>query len=380
MKRKIETRSRPSAEVRIYAVVGSDENQVKLRAKALADQLSPPEAGEFGLELVDGVADNAEQVVIRLARAREAIQTLPFLGRRKLVWLKNVNFLGDTVTGRSSAVLAALDEFKDFLSAGLPAGTNFILSATEIDKRRAFFKALAKVGEVEIFDRIDTTKAGWEVDAEAVVRALAAETGLRFAPGALELFIRRAGADSRQIAGELEKIDLYLGQSRDVTEGVVRELVAHSVSGVIWDLSNRISRRDLPGSLRLLDQLLVQGETAIGILFAAIIPTMRNLLAAKDLLERHRLKPPSSPYQFSAVLGQLPEEAAAHLPRRKDGSLNAYGLGLAAMEAHRFTSAELIRSLGYCLSANLRLVTTQLDPRLVLTELLIKLLACSQGN
>ncbi len=372
---KRETRNVKRGEPRIYAIVGSDENQVKLRAKALADQLSPPEVGEFGLDLVDGVADNAEQAVVRLARAREAIQTFPFFGGRKLVWLKNVNFLADSVTGRSSAVLAALEEFKDFLAAGLPAGTSFILSATEIDKRRAFYKALGKLGLLEVFDRIDTTKPGWEEEAEAVVRALATETRLHFAPAALELFIQRVGADSRQIVGELEKIDLYLGESREVTENVVRELVARSVSGVIWDLSNRISRRDLPACLRLLDQLLTQGETAIGILFAAIIPTIRNLLAVKDLLERHRLKPPSSPYQFSAVLGRLPEEESAHLPRRKDGSLNAWGLGLAAMEVHRFTSGELIRSLEDCLSANLRLVTTQLDPRLVLTELLVKLLA-----
>jgi DNA polymerase III subunit delta len=372
---KRETRNVPVADSRIYAVIGSDESQVKSRAQVLAAQLSPREAGDFGVDLVDGNADNAEQAVNRLARTREAVQTLPFFGGHKLVWLKNVNFLGDSVMARSNVVQTALEAFREYLSAGIPEDTTLLLSATEVDKRRGFYKALGKLAKLEIFDRIDITKSGWEEEAEAVVRGLAARSGLRFQPAAIELLVRRAGADTRQLTNELEKLDLYLGSSRDVTEEIVGELVARSASGVIWELSNCLGKRNLPASLRLLDQLMRQGETPIGILFAAIIPTMRNLVVAKDLLERYRLKPPSAPFQFPSLLGRLSEEAVAHLPRRKDGSVNMYGLGLAAVQAHRFTLHELLGNLEDCLTANLQLVTTQLDPRLVLTELLVKILA-----
>ena len=128
-------------------------------------------------------------------------------------------------------------------------------------------------------------------------------------------------------------------------------------------------------SLALLEQLLFQGETPIGILYAAIIPTVRNLLVTKDLLARHGIRPHQAPFHFNSILSKLPEYAIRHLPRRKDGGINAYALGLAACEAHRFELAELVEAIQACLKANIQLVTTQLEPKLVLSQLLVKIIA-----
>jgi DNA polymerase-3 subunit delta len=359
----------------IYAVVGSDESEVKRRAKELASELAPPEGGDLAIDTIDGAADNAEQAVSRIHQAIEAVQTLPFFGRDKLVWFKDVNFLADTATGRAGGVQEALEELKEFLNRGLPDGVCFLLSASEIDKRRAFYKALGRIASVEQFDRIDTSRSGWEEDVEAIVHPLASERNLRFEQEAIEVLVRLAGADSRQLRNEIEKIDLYLGNQRTVTADVVRALVAKSATGVIWELSTSLSKRRLGESLALLDQLLFQGETAMAILYAAIIPTVRNLLVVKDLLQRYKLRPPSAPFQFGTILAKLPEEATRHLPRKKDGTINAYALGLAACEAHRFELDELIDGANACLHANLQLVTTQLVPKFVLGQLLVKLIA-----
>jgi DNA polymerase-3 subunit delta len=312
---------------------------------------------------------------LRIRQVRDAIQTLPFFGRDKLVWLKNANFLSDAGPGRSAAVQEALEDLKEFLGRGLPDGVRFLLSASEVDKRRSFYKSLSKFAKVEQFDRIDPTRPGWEEEVQAVVHRLAADLELRFEPEALEIFVRLAGSDGRQLRNELEKIDLYLGDRRTVTVEIVRALVAKSTSGVIWELGTCISKRQLGESLALLDQLIFQGETPIGILYAAIIPTVRNLLVTKDLLLRHNISRPHAPFQFNSILGRLPEEAIRHLPRRKDGGINAYGLGLAACETHRFELFELIESLHACLKANLQVVTTQLEPKLILSQLLVKIIA-----
>ncbi|MBV9491901.1 MAG: DNA polymerase III subunit delta [Verrucomicrobia bacterium] len=369
--------AKPASSGRIFAVVGSEEAQVKQRAKVLAAELTPAGSGEFGLEVVDGSADNADQAVSRLAETIQAMQTMPFFGSEKLVWLKDINFLADTVTGRAASTLAALDEFRAFLeNGGIPAEVKLLLSAGEVDKRRSFYKAVGKLAQMEVFDKVDTSKAGWEEDAQALALQFARERQLQFRPEALELFIRRAGADSRQIQNELNKIDLFLGPARrEVDLAVVRDLVSRSMTGVVWELSNSILKRDLAGSLQLLDILLFQGETAIGILLAAIIPTVRNLVAVKELLEHNQLRPPAAPFQFGSAVARLPPAATEHLPRKKDGGLNAYALGLAACEAHRFTLNETISALEACLQANLQLVTTQLDPKLVLSQLLVRMLA-----
>jgi DNA polymerase-3 subunit delta len=365
----------PVARAEIYAVVGSDEAEVKRIAAELAARLTPPKAGDFGLEIIDGCADNSEQAAARIRSAIEALQTLPFFGGAKLVWLKSANFLSDTVIGRSASVQSALEEMAHVISTDLQQNITFLLSATDVDKRRSFYKALLRRAEVQVFDRLDSSRSGWEEEATEVVRARAETRGLDFDDVALELFVLLSGGDTRQIENELEKIDIFLGNSRKVTVDHVRELVPLSRAGVIFELGNALAERDLERALRLVRSLLDQGETAIGILLVAILPTIRNLLLAKDLMERNRMPRPHVPFQFIAALNRLPASATEHLPRKKDGAISGYALGIAAQNAHRFETQQLIEGMDACLDANVRLVTSQLDHELILTEIVVKVIA-----
>jgi len=363
----------------VAAVVGSDESEVKRVARELSAAMAPEGAGDLGCEVIDGVAENAEQAVVRVHQTLDALLTLPFFGGEKLVWLKNANFMGDSVTGRSTSVTEALEKLVAALLAGLPGGVRFLLSAPEIDKRRSFYKALGKVAKVEVFDKVDASRAGWEEAAAETVRSRAEGLGLRLRGEALELFVLLTGGDSRQIDNELEKLDLYLGETRrEVAAADVRLMVPASRAGVIFELGNALAARDLNHALGLVEQLLFQGETAIGILLVAIIPTVRNLLLAKDLMVRHRLPRPAQPFHFTGTLNRLPATATAHLPRKKDGTLNTYSLGIAATGAHRYELPELRAALEACLEANVALVTSGLEARTVLTELVVRIAAPSR--
>src|SRR5205823_13993842 len=190
---------------------------------------------------------------------------------------------------------------------------------------------------------------------------------LKFDESALELFVLLTGGDTRQIDNELEKIDTFLWKDRAVRVELVRELVPLSRAGVIFELSNALSSRDLELALKLVRRLLEQGESAVGILLAAIVPTIRNLLLTKDLMEQHGIRRSQSPFQFIAAMNRLPANATEHLPRKKDGSINAYGLCIAAQHASQINSNELIAAMRACLDANVKIVTTQLDHELILT-------------
>src|SRR3954452_6897081 len=205
-----------TATASIHAVVGSDESEVKRAAAELAAKLTPPDAGDFGLEVIDGCGDNSEQAAARLRLTIEALQTLPFFGG-KLVWLKNANSLGDSIIGRSAAVQAALEKLGDVLEAGLAPDITFLLSATEVDKRRSFYKALSKRAELQVIDKLDASRSGWEEEATEIVRRRAKARKLQFQEEALELFVLLTGGDTRQIENELEKLDLYVGSERSVT-------------------------------------------------------------------------------------------------------------------------------------------------------------------
>jgi DNA polymerase III subunit delta len=363
-----------AASTNVYAVVGSDEAEVKRVATELATCLTPAGAGDFGLEVIDGAADNAEQAAARIRSAIEALQTLPFFGSTKIVWLKNANFLGDDQKARSAAVQSALEQLSGLADGGFGSEVTFLISAIDVDKRRGFYKMLVKRAELQVFDRLDSSRVGWEEEATEIVRSRAKKRKLQFDDDALDLFVLLTGGDTRQIENELEKIDTFLGKDRAVDVDLVREIVPLSRAGIIFELSNALAVRDLELALTLVRRLLDQGESAIGILLAAIVPTIRNLLLAKDLMERHRLPRPHSPFQFISEINRLPAKATEHLPRKRDGAINAYALGIAAQHASRFHSNQLIGAMRACLTANVQLVTSQLDHELILTEVVVKLL------
>lgn len=358
----------------VHVVLGSDDARVKEAALQIVRRLTPPDAGDFANEIIEGNADNAEHAGQICARTIEALQTLPFFGGAKIVWLRAANFLGDSQTGRAQAAVQGFENLLDVLEAGLGPDVKFVLSANSIDKRRTAFKRLGKLAEMQVYDKPDTSKAGWEQAVMGQAAEKARELGLTFESGALELLVQMAGDDTRQLENEIEKIDLYLGERRRCGLKTVRELVSMSRAGVIWEIGNAIAARDLPRALDLLDVLLYQGQNAIGILLGAIVPRVRSLLIAKELASKHKIR--TGNYSaFCTSLEALPPAAVAHIPRKKDGTgFNAYPVFLAVGEATKFSLEELHAGLAACLDANAKLVTTQLDAKVVLERLLVGLL------
>lgn len=357
----------------IYAYVGNDEALVKEAALAKATELAPPD-DEFGLETIVGGADNSEHAERIVASTIEAIQTLPFFGG-KTVWLQGANFFADSQTGRSETTLSAAESLIEVLEAGLPPDVHFVLSATDIDKRRVFYKRLGKLTKIQIFDKADTKKDGWEEKVAAAIGPRAEALGLRCEPGALERLVTMVGSETRLLESELEKLSLYVGD-RAASEADVAAIVSGGHLGIIFKIGEALSRRDLPRTLGLIERQLAKGENAVGLLLAAIVPQLRRMLTTRALIERHRLNASRGYPAFLRALEALPTAETAAIPKKKDGTgLNAYPYYLAAEQSRRFSAAELVDALEACQEANLRLVTTPLDPLVVLNQLVAKILA-----
>src|SRR5205085_5022397 len=127
----------------------------------------------------------------------------------------------------------ALEALCTIIGSDLSPGVKFLISATEVDKRRSFYKALGKCSEIQVFDRLDSSRSGWEQEAGDIVRQRAAKRKLNFDDNALELFVLLTGGDTRQIDNELEKLELFRGSNSQLSAADVRELVPLSRAGVI---------------------------------------------------------------------------------------------------------------------------------------------------
>ena len=361
-----------AASDQLFLFFGTDESKAKEAALKLARKIAPKD-DEFGLEIINGAAENSDHARRILAQTIEAIQTMPFFGGEKVVWLQGATFFGDDITGKAETTLRAAENFLDVLKDGLPPDVKVIISSGQMDKRRTFYKQVSKLAKTEAFDKVDISRDGWEAKVMGWAQKHAATLKLNFAPGALERFILNVGADTRTLQNEMEKLSLFFGEA-EIDANQISEMVSSTHAGVIFEIGEAISRKNLPMALKLIERQLKKGEGPVGILRAAIIPKIRGLLHAKDLITRHNLTPGRNFKAFESQVNALPAIDTAHLSRKKDGKISAYPIFLSAQACKKFSVPELVNALEACLEADLRLVTTQLDHRMVLSQLVTRIL------
>jgi DNA polymerase-3 subunit delta len=375
------TRKAPAAakNPNLHFVTGSDEAEVRNKAKGLAAKLSPSDDGGFGTEVIESAADTVDSSIDMVESTIQGILTVPMFGE-KLVWMKGVTFLKDSVQGRSEAVLEALEKLLKILEEGLPNGVTLLISAPEPDKRRGFYKKLSEIASTTLCDKFEIGFGGTEDDLIDWVIRRCREKGVRIGEPAATVLTTRVGANTGQLDAELAKLVTSAGENTEISEQLVRELVPTTRAGGIFDLSDAINKRNLPLCLDTLAQLRRQGENAIGIMLAAIVPTVRNLLIAKDLMERHGMRPPAQPQFFASDLKRLGPKETSHLPRKRDGTLNTYGIGLAAANASRFDRDHLVTAFLACRDANQKLLSGHGSEDTLLTQLIIWIVAKSCGS
>lgn len=364
-----------------HVIVGSDDGMVREEALALYNDLTGGNDDGFTHETIDGNADNSEGAYEICSSASQSLMTMPMFGGDKVVWLRNVNFLGDDVTGRSQRTEAGVEMLRGILEKGLPGGIKFLISADKIDKRKSFWKFLEKSAAVQSYDKIDISKDGWQDEVGQLVEGRARELGLEFENDAMELFIMLAGEQSKQIMNELEKLDLFLGKERRVVNlEDVRTLVPLSREALVFEIGQAIQKGNVARAIQLIDEQLAAEESAIGIMRASIINVVRNLYMAKLILEK--FKAPSGNYgAFAGALNRLPAADRAWLPQKKDGSgVNVFPIFLAVPNAKNYDLDGLQHVMVQTQRADQALVTTGLDHRMVLHRLIAEIAAARKGR
>jgi hypothetical protein len=116
---------------------------------------------EFARETINGFAANMSEVESALNRFRESVQTVSMFGGKRVVWLKDVNFLADSVTGRAEGTLKLVEDLQELLTNVNPEETSILITASPVDRRRAFPKWCEK--------NADFALAGGDVPLEGLV-------------------------------------------------------------------------------------------------------------------------------------------------------------------------------------------------------------------
>ncbi len=358
---------------------GSDEGAASSAAAAAYAALCEGSDG-WGNEVIDGAAATVDEAVEIIRRCISGLMMMNMFGGRKVIWLKGATFMGDHPQGtRSEAVIQALEELVETLGH-LPEDTFFLLSASEMDKRRSFYKKLGTLAVVKEFTRIDISRDGWETELTKLTLTMAKPLGLTFESDAIDLFVHRVNESTRQIANELGKLDVFLGpERRCITRADVELMVAVSRNGVVFEISRAIEAGDCRRAIHLVNEQLERGEQGVAIMRAAIVPTVRNRYCARLLLDIYQPRMTGYP-AFEADVQRMPEEGRKLFPVKKDGSISCFGVYNAARTVGKLTLARARQDLRACAEADRAMVSSGLSPQDILHKLIVTLTAPSPGR
>ncbi len=373
--------AQPDAPVAL--VCGEDDFAVKQRAKQIFQHWCAALGGSDH-EVIEATAGTSGEALKAIGRLREALQTLPFFGSGKVIWLRDCNFLGEERAAQTGAVTETLAELAAEIKAFSWSNVRLLVSAGKVDKRKTFYKALEKIGRVESFDGWSVNDKDWAEQAEAWARKGIEARAKRIGEPALAELITRVGPHPRQLDSEIEKLCLYVGARPEIGAADVQAVCVKNKLARAFALGDALGNRDLPGLLRCLDEELWalqfdKDKSEIGMLYG-LIAKVRALLMLKEMLREGWLRATENYQQFKAQLERVP---AAQLPTDRKYNplaLNPYVLFKALPQARHYAEAELVRAMDLLLRANQRLVGSALDEKLVLQQALVQIVGTASGR
>jgi DNA polymerase-3 subunit delta len=243
----------PAAKPPTLALVcGDDEFAVKKHAREIFQQWSE-ELGGMDHEIIDASVANSGDALTAISKLREALQTLPFFGSGKVVWLRDCNFLGDERAASAQAVTETLSELADELKNFKWQNVRLLISAGKVDKRKTFFKALDKIGDVEIFTALSADDKDWVERAEVAARTAVRARQKEVSEEALSELVSRIGPNARQLENEVEKLCLFAGERKKIEFADVATICSRNKTARAFALGDALGDRDLPRLLKRLD-------------------------------------------------------------------------------------------------------------------------------
>jgi len=359
----------------VVLVCGEDEFAVQRRARELFRQWSGD--GGFGDETIDGAVANSAEALGALARLREALQTLPFFGPTKVVWLRDCNFLGEDRVSTAQDLTAALARLAEDLKRLDWTGVRLLISAGKVDKRRAFYKTLAQIGTVESVAGWSADRPDWVGQAEDWVRAELRARQQQITDEALARLVAAVGPQPRLLAGEVEKLCLYVGARRRIEAADVEAVCTRNKTARAFALGDALGERNLPQLLRCLDEELwsLQSEkdkSEIGLLYG-LISRVRAMLLAKEMVREGWLRPEPNYFRFKTQWEHLPADKLPADRRVSPLALHPFVLHKALAQSRNYSRVELVRAMQVLLECNRRLVGRGLEKALVLQQALVQI-------
>jgi DNA polymerase-3 subunit delta len=306
-----------------YLLYGDESYLIERALKEILATLQSPQLWELNFTSYYAEETPPHEVIT-------TCNTLPFMGKRRVVVVKDVHkYSQKDLTGFSSYLQSPSDT------------TSLVLIAEELPTE--FLK--------EVKESAFHLRRPPQRELPLWIRTIAGEMDKEISNEAVEYLQEATGRDLQGIHNELFKISLYVGDKKRIelhdVEGIVSELKVAS----IFELTKALGEQDVKRALRTFGKIWESGEHYLKIL-GMITRQFRYLIITKEVIEKG---------------------GSEHDIRRGLQLSNPYFVKELSTQAKSFSSEALQSILVSLLETDMSLKRSSLPRRLLLEELIIKL-------
>jgi len=220
----------------------------------------------------------------------------------------------------------------------------FTGSYEKLDERKKITKEMKKNAEI-----LEAKKLN-EQELKNWMKQRASYNKVELDNDALDSLLSIAGTNLFLLTSEVDKMALYVQDSKLITKEIVEELAAKSLEQNIFALVEKIINKRIDEALRIYYDLLKQNEEPLKML--AIITNQFRLI-----------------YQVKALAktGYGQQQIASVL------KVHPFRVKLAAGQANRFTDEELTRCISMFAEADYQMKTSGMNKTMIIEMILFKL-------
>lgn len=245
----------------ICVLYGEESFLLERSLAMLLERAFDPSLKDFNFNLFYGNESKGVDIL-------DAAQTLPMFSERRVVLVKRADGLN----------AAATEVILPYLAK--PAGTTcLIFVANKLDQRKKFFIELKKQGTLVEHKRLYDNKLGSFIQNEAV------RHGKPIDAAASDLLSFCIGNNLQELASQLEKLAIYVGQRQKITIADVTAIASTSKAFSVFELARFLGLKELKNSLASLSAMFRNGDD-VPMMIGALAQHFRKLWRVRELLDR----------------------------------------------------------------------------------------------
>lgn len=305
----------------VYLLYGTKDFQIEEEIKKLSKGLYEMNINKYDL--------NNDL----LSLAIEDAKTMSLFGDKKLVIIDNANMF----TGSTSKDSEIVEEYLNHINENTTLV--LIVHNDKLDTRKKITKLINKVGKVIAFND--------ELDMTSLVRRLLKDYNIDYKT--INLFLDRVGNNPLIIQNEINKIKIYKGNDKNITDEDILNLTTKLIEIDIFKLIDYIVRKDKEKALELYYEMLKMNEEPIKII-VILANQFRIMYQSKELLKK----------------GYSEKDIANIL------KIHPYRVKLAIQNSRNYTSEVLLKNLNNLADIDIGIKTGILNKDLALELFILK--------